>query len=77
MFLQCRAIRDELATCLSQSECVQSGKTGQDCLRNHMNELPENCQAVYKSYVHCRRGLVSESGYMEIKIKKILSEKKS
>ncbi|PWN35992.1 uncharacterized protein FA14DRAFT_189914 [Meira miltonrushii] len=54
----CRAIRDELAACLSQSECVQSGKSGQDCLRNHMDELPEDCQAVYKSYVHCRRGLL-------------------
>ena len=56
---QCQSIRDELATCLSKSDCVLSGKTGQECLRDHMEELPSDCQAVYKSYVNCRRGLVS------------------
>lgn len=45
-----------------QTDCVQKhGKTGQECLRDHMDELPGDCQAIYKSYVHCKRGMVSLS----------------
>lgn len=57
---QCVGIRNDLAACLIATDCVQKeGKTGQECLRDHMDELPQDCQHLYKSYVACRRGMVS------------------
>lgn len=57
--LQCQPIRNDLAACLMQTDCVQkNGKTGQECLRDHLEELPSDCQLIYKSYVNCRRGLL-------------------
>lgn len=41
------------------SDCVQvQNRSGQDCLQNHMNELSDECQNIYKSYVHCKRGML-------------------
>ncbi|UZJ51930.1 hypothetical protein CBS101457_001250 [Exobasidium rhododendri] len=55
----CQPIRNDLAACLMQTDCVQKdGKTGQECLRDHLAELPSDCQLIYKSYVSCRRGLL-------------------
>lgn len=43
-----------------RTDCVlKQGNTAQDCLQHHMAELPEECQHLYKSYVACRRGMVS------------------
>ena len=56
--MQCQPIRNDLAACLLQTDCVKNGKSGQECLQNHMDELPNDCQVIYKSYVNCRRGLV-------------------
>ncbi|PWN90015.1 hypothetical protein FA10DRAFT_102314 [Acaromyces ingoldii] len=55
----CVGIRNDLAACLIATDCVQKeGKTGQECLRDHMDELPQDCQHLYKSYVACRRGML-------------------
>ncbi|CAO1622858.1 unnamed protein product [Jaminaea pallidilutea] len=55
----CHAIREDLAQCVLASDCVQKeGRTGQDCLQNDMRQLPLECQNIYKSFVHCRKGLL-------------------
>lgn len=57
---QCQGIRADLASCLLESDCVQKdGRSGQECLRDHMDELDMECKNIYKSYVHCKRGMVS------------------
>lgn len=59
--LQCQGIRADLADCVMQSDCVQKdGRSGQDCLQHHTDELPDECKNIYKSYVHCKRGMVSD-----------------
>ncbi|PWN24167.1 hypothetical protein BCV69DRAFT_296458 [Microstroma glucosiphilum] len=55
----CQSIRDDLASCLLASPCVQEqGKSAQDCLRNEKESLPLECQNIYKSYVACKRGML-------------------
>ncbi|PWN53706.1 hypothetical protein IE53DRAFT_324437 [Violaceomyces palustris] len=58
----CAPIREDLAACIVKTDCFLVDKrTAQDCLTNHMAELPTECQHLYKSYVECRRAMVSQS----------------
>lgn len=56
--MQCQGIRNDLADCVMKSDCVLSGRSGQECIQEHVDELPKDCQAILKSYVHCKRGMV-------------------
>lgn len=43
-----------------KSDCyLKDGKSAQECITSHMAELPLECQQLYKSFVECRRGMVS------------------
>ncbi|CAO1634561.1 unnamed protein product [Parajaminaea phylloscopi] len=55
----CHAIRQDLAECVLNSDCVQKeGRSGQDCLQSGVKDLPMECQNIYRSYVACRKGLL-------------------
>ncbi|CAO1625296.1 unnamed protein product [Sympodiomycopsis kandeliae] len=55
----CQSIRADLAACVLESDCVtKNDRSGQDCLQNHTNELSDDCLNIYKSYVHCKRGML-------------------
>ena len=60
MGLQCLHIRNDLADCVMKTDCyLKDGKSAQECITSHMAELPTECQHLYKSFVECRRGMVS------------------
>ena len=43
-----------------KTDCyLKDGKSAQECITSHMAELPTECQHLYKSFVECRRGMVS------------------
>ncbi|PWY98498.1 hypothetical protein BCV70DRAFT_201811 [Testicularia cyperi] len=55
----CQHIRQDLADCVIKTDCyLVQGNSAQDCIRNHMSELPLECQQLYKSFVECRRGML-------------------
>ncbi|PWN26089.1 hypothetical protein BDZ90DRAFT_58601 [Jaminaea rosea] len=55
----CNGIREDLAACVLASPCVQQeGRSGQDCIQHDMDKLPMECQNIYRSFVHCRKGLL-------------------
>lgn len=60
--MSCSGIREALASCILQSDCVLRSdppRTPQDCLKHHVDELPEECQLLRKSFFECKKGMVS------------------
>lgn len=56
----CQHIRTDLTDCILKSDCfTKHGHSAQECIQSHMAELPLECQQLYKSFVECRRGMVS------------------
>ncbi|KAI9163223.1 Mitochondrial protein PET191 [Paramyrothecium foliicola] len=56
----CKELREALAQCLQESDCimVQRNKPA-DCLREPLvNELPTSCQQLKKGFGECKRGMV-------------------
>ncbi|RKP08378.1 cytochrome c oxidase assembly protein PET191 [Thamnocephalis sphaerospora] len=57
----CHDIRQELADCLLQSDCVLKQRHSvRDCLQKEelQDSVPERCRAIRKSFFDCRRGLL-------------------
>ncbi|KAH8816863.1 cytochrome c oxidase assembly protein PET191-domain-containing protein [Xylogone sp. PMI_703] len=56
----CKDIRDALAQCLQESECVMIYRNKpSDCLRPPLLEtMPTKCQQLKKGYGECKRGMV-------------------
>ncbi|ORY87095.1 cytochrome c oxidase assembly protein PET191-domain-containing protein [Protomyces lactucae-debilis] len=56
----CRDIRDAIATCLFESECVKAGHPGNECLSNPelRAQVPEQCLLLLKNFYDCKRGLL-------------------
>ncbi|RDW72462.1 PET191 family protein [Aspergillus mulundensis] len=56
----CAALRDALAQCLQQSDCVMVQRhTARECLSEPLaNELPVKCQQLRKGFGECKRGLI-------------------
>ncbi|KJZ74847.1 hypothetical protein HIM_05756 [Hirsutella minnesotensis 3608] len=56
----CKEIRDALAQCLQESECVMVQRhSASDCLREPLvSTLPTKCQQLKKGYGDCKRGMV-------------------
>ncbi|KAL5604865.1 hypothetical protein BROUX41_001804 [Berkeleyomyces rouxiae] len=56
----CRELRDALAQCLQQSDCVMVQRnSAADCLRKpHVDSLPPACLQLKRGFGECRRGLV-------------------
>lgn len=59
MASSCQNLLAALKDCLMQSDCVmKQGNLPSDCLRNHADELPEECQSLRKATFECKRGMV-------------------
>ncbi|KAG5983175.1 hypothetical protein E4U55_000609 [Claviceps digitariae] len=56
----CHALREALAQCLQESECVMIQRhKASDCIRDPLaSTLPTQCQQLRKAYGGCKRGLV-------------------
>ncbi|UKZ55415.1 hypothetical protein TrVGV298_009238 [Trichoderma virens] len=55
----CQELRDALAQCLQESDCVMIYRNkASDCLREPLSStLPTKCQQLKKGYGECKRGL--------------------
>ncbi|KAM3434477.1 hypothetical protein MY4824_005429 [Beauveria thailandica] len=56
----CQELRDALAQCLQESDCVMVQRNrAADCLREPLSStLPTRCQQLKKGYGDCKRGMV-------------------
>ncbi|KAL4788650.1 cytochrome c oxidase assembly protein PET191-domain-containing protein [Aspergillus varians] len=56
----CSALRDALAQCLQQSDCIMVQRhTPRECLSEPLlDELPVKCQQLRKGFGECKRGLI-------------------
>ncbi|KAJ4466529.1 cytochrome c oxidase assembly protein PET191, partial [Lentinula aciculospora] len=59
MSSSCQGLLDALKDCLMHSDCVmKQGNLPSDCLKNHTDELPEECQSLRKATFECKRGML-------------------
>ncbi|KAH7908507.1 cytochrome c oxidase assembly protein PET191-domain-containing protein [Hygrophoropsis aurantiaca] len=59
MSSSCDAISSALKTCLLESDCVvKQGYLPSQCLKEHMDELPEQCQSLRKAMFECKRNML-------------------
>ncbi|KAL5508139.1 ELP2_2 [Sanghuangporus vaninii] len=59
MSSSCNDLKALLKDCLMRSDCVvKDGRLPSDCLRNHLDELPEECRAVRLAVYNCKRGML-------------------
>ncbi|BGO91707.1 hypothetical protein NBRC10512_006801 [Rhodotorula toruloides] len=59
--MSCKGIRQALADCILRSDCVLRSdppRSPQECLKEHSDELPEECQLLRKSFFECKRGML-------------------
>ncbi|CEL02967.1 cytochrome c oxidase assembly protein PET191-domain-containing protein [Aspergillus insuetus] len=56
----CAALRDALAQCLQQSDCIMVQRhTPRECLSAPLaDDLPVKCQQLRKGFGECKRGLI-------------------
>ncbi|PNY29064.1 Mitochondrial protein [Tolypocladium capitatum] len=56
----CQELREALAQCLQESDCVMVQRNkASDCLREPLvDALPSKCQQLKKGYGDCKRGMV-------------------
>jgi cytochrome c oxidase assembly factor 5 len=60
MASSCQGLIKALKECLLNSDCVvKDGNLPSDCLRNHANDLPTQCQFLRTATMECKRGMVS------------------
>lgn len=61
--MSCKGIREALAQCIMRSDCVLKSdppRSPQECLKEHHEQLPEECQLLRKSFFECKRGMVRD-----------------
>ncbi|KAF9247236.1 cytochrome c oxidase assembly protein PET191, partial [Melanogaster broomeanus] len=59
MSSSCEALLSALKTCILESDCVQNqGRLPSECLKQHMDELPETCQNLRKATFECKRNML-------------------
>lgn len=59
MASSCAGIRIALKSCLIRSDCViKHGNLPSDCLKEHFEELPDECKQLRQSLFECKRGMV-------------------
>ena len=60
MSSSCSHLLAALKECLLHSDCVlKQGNLPSVCLREHTDELPEECKALRQATFECKRGMVS------------------
>ncbi|KAI1792848.1 cytochrome c oxidase assembly protein PET191-domain-containing protein [Ganoderma leucocontextum] len=59
MSSSCSHLLDALKDCLLHSDCVlKQGRLPSECLKNHIDELPEECKSLRKATFECKRGML-------------------
>ena len=59
MSSSCQNLIAALKECLKYSDCVmKQGHLPSECLKDHYNELPEECQSLRMATYECKRGMV-------------------
>ncbi|OJJ99678.1 hypothetical protein ASPACDRAFT_78611 [Aspergillus aculeatus ATCC 16872] len=56
----CQDIRNALAQCLQESDCIMVQRhSPRECLSDpHVDQLPMRCQQLRKGFSECKRGLI-------------------
>lgn len=59
MSSSCSHLLNALKDCLLHSDCVmKQGHLPSECLKEHLNELPEECKSLRQATFECKRGMV-------------------
>ncbi|PVG01034.1 hypothetical protein CPB86DRAFT_691756, partial [Serendipita vermifera] len=59
MSTSCEGIRMALKSCLIRSDCVlRQNRLPSECLKEHFDELPEECKQLRASLYECKRGML-------------------
>ncbi|XP_006459724.1 hypothetical protein AGABI2DRAFT_45904, partial [Agaricus bisporus var. bisporus H97] len=59
MSSSCKDLMAALKDCLMHSDCVvKQGNLPSDCLKHHMDELPQECKSLRKATYECKRGML-------------------
>jgi cytochrome c oxidase assembly factor 5 len=62
MSASCEPLLDALKDCLLHSDCVlKKGLLPSECLKNHIDELPEQCRTLRHALFDCKIGLVRQN----------------
>jgi cytochrome c oxidase assembly factor 5 len=55
----CEPLLAALKDCVLHSDCVmKDGKLPSECMRHHLDELPEECRSLRLATFECKRGMV-------------------
>ena len=64
MSSSCQALLSQLKDCLLHSDCVlKQEHLPSECLKEHLIELPEECQNLRKATFECKRNMVCSNNY--------------
>ncbi|KAH9482905.1 Cytochrome c oxidase assembly factor 5 [Psilocybe cubensis] len=59
MASSCQNLIAALKDCLKYTDCVlKDGRKPSECLKNHFDELPEECQSLRKATFECKRSML-------------------
>ncbi|KAH8093201.1 cytochrome c oxidase assembly protein PET191-domain-containing protein [Cristinia sonorae] len=59
MSLTCEPLLAALKECLLRSDCVvKQGRLPSECLKEHTDELPEECKSLRKATFECKRNML-------------------
>ncbi|KZT24468.1 hypothetical protein NEOLEDRAFT_1094170 [Neolentinus lepideus HHB14362 ss-1] len=57
--MSCEPLMAALKECILRSDCVvKQDRLPSECLKHHIDELPEECQSLRKATFECKRGLL-------------------
>ncbi|KAN0140015.1 Cytochrome c oxidase assembly protein PET191 domain containing protein [Lactarius tabidus] len=55
----CEPLLAALKDCILHSDCVmKKGRLPSDCIKNHIDELPEECRSLRLATFECKRGML-------------------
>ncbi len=58
----CEPLLAALKDCVLHSDCVmKKGRLPSECIKNHIDELPEECRSLRLATFECKRGMVMSS----------------
>ncbi|PFH51454.1 hypothetical protein AMATHDRAFT_142756 [Amanita thiersii Skay4041] len=59
MSSSCQNLLAALRECILQSDCVlKQGHKPSECIKQHIKELPDECQSLRKAAFECKRGML-------------------
>jgi cytochrome c oxidase assembly factor 5 len=65
MSTSCEGIRVALKSCLIRSDCViRQNHLPSECLKEHFEDLPDECKQLRQSLFECKRGMVRTISYL-------------